>query len=52
MNIIHIVTVVVSVATGVYEVVVRVIPTVKNYSLLHKIIGVLQKVSEFLNITK
>lgn len=37
---------------GVYEVVVRAYPTVKNYSLVGKIINVLQFVSDFLNVKK
>lgn len=52
MDALHIAGVVVSVIAGVYEVVVRVIPTVKNYSFIGKIINVLKVLSDYLNITK
>lgn len=37
---------------GIYEAVVRVIPTVSNYSFIGKIIEILLWVSNFLNIKK
>jgi hypothetical protein len=39
-------------ALGVYELVVRLIPTVANYSLLGKIIACLKWISDNLNVTK
>jgi uncharacterized secreted protein with C-terminal beta-propeller domain len=52
MNTLHIAGLIVSVIAGVYEVVVRVIPTVGNYSFLGKIINALKVLSDYLNITK
>lgn len=37
---------------GIYEVIVRLIPTVKNYSWVGKIIEILQWLSNFLNLRK
>jgi len=37
---------------GIYEVVARLIPTIKNYSLIAKIINILVWVSDFLNRKK
>jgi hypothetical protein len=42
----------VAILAGVYEVIVRLIPTVSNYSLIGKIIEILKWVSDFLNNKK
>ena len=42
----------VALLAGIYEVVIRVIPTVANYSLLGKIIDLLKWLSEFFNRKK
>ena len=42
----------VALLTGIYEVVIRVIPTVANYSIIGKIIDGLKWLSEFLNRKK
>jgi len=44
--------VIVAIILGLYEVIVRIIPTVGNISLLHLIITVLQWLSDHLNVTK
>jgi hypothetical protein len=46
------VSVIVALLVGIYEVVVRVLPTVANYSLLGKVIDLLKWLSEFLNRKK
>lgn len=51
MNLDHI-GIIIAIIVGVYEVVVRSIPTVGNYSLLNTIIEILKKVSEFFNKKK
>ena len=43
---------VVALLAGVYEVVSRIIPTVKNYSFIEKVIEILLWVSNFLNRKK
>jgi hypothetical protein len=45
-------TIVIPVIIGLYEVIVRVIPTVGNISLIGKIIDFLKWVSDHLNNTK
>jgi len=53
VNIWHILwSIVVPIIAGLYEVVIRVIPTVKNYSIIGKIIEILLWVSNFLNNKK
>lgn len=52
MDVLHTAGIVVTIIAGVYEVIVRVIPTVGNYSFIGKIIEILKYVSEFLNIKK
>jgi len=37
---------------GIYEVIVRVIPTVSNLSIIGKLIAILKYVSDYLNIEK
>lgn len=37
---------------GIYEVLARLIPTVENWSILHKIITFLKLVSDTLNVKK
>jgi hypothetical protein len=44
--------IIVALLVGIYEVVIRVIPTVANYSLIGKIIDILKWLSEFLNRKK
>lgn len=48
----HILAIVLGVVAGLYDVVVRLIPTVGNYSILHKVIEILAWVSNFLNVKK
>jgi hypothetical protein len=43
---------VVSALLIVYEAVIRLVPTVKNNSLVHSIIVVLSSISDFLNVKK
>lgn len=43
---------VIALIIGLYEVIIRVIPTVGNYSLLKIIIDLLKWLSEHLNVTK
>ena len=43
---------VVGIILGVYEVIIRLIPTVKNYSLLGIIVNLLQWLNDNLNVTK
>jgi hypothetical protein len=45
-------TAIIALIVGAYEVVIRVIPTVSNYSLLHKIINLLSFVSVTFNRVK
>jgi hypothetical protein len=52
MDVLHIAGIVVSIVAGVYEVIVRVVPTVNNYSFIGKIINALKVLSDYLNITK
>lgn len=52
MNPIELAGIVVSIIAGVYEVVIRIIPTVGNYSILAKIINLLKIISDYLNVTK
>ena len=47
-----ILTIVVSVVAGIYEILVRLIPTVGNYSWIAKIIDILKWLSDFLNRKK
>ncbi len=47
-----IVTIVIPILAGLYEVIVRVIPSVGNYSFIQKIIEILLWLSEFLNRKK
>jgi hypothetical protein len=42
----------VAILVGIYEVLIRLIPTVKNYSLLKIIIDLLKWLSDHLNTTK
>ena len=42
----------VALLAGIYEVVVRIIPSVANYSWIAKIIDILQWISNFLNRKK
>jgi len=44
--------IIVAIVAGVYEVLVRIIPTVKNYSFIGKIIEILLWLSNFLNRKK
>lgn len=43
---------VVAILAGLYEVIIRLIPTVGNYSIIGKIIEILKWVSDFLNRKK
>ena len=43
---------VVGIILGLYEVIIRLIPTVKNYSLLGIIVNLLQWLNDNLNVTK
>ncbi len=43
---------IVAILAGVYEVIVRLIPTVSNYSWIGKIIDILKWLSDFLNRKK
>jgi hypothetical protein len=43
---------IVAIIVGIYEAVVRLIPTVGNYSLLKIIIDLLKWLSDHLNVTK
>jgi hypothetical protein len=43
---------IVAIIAGLYEVIVRVIPTVTNYSLIGKVINILVWISDFLNRKK
>lgn len=43
---------IIALLAGIYEVVIRVIPTVNNYSFIGKIIDILKWLSEFLNRKK
>jgi hypothetical protein len=43
---------IVALLVGLYEVVIRVIPTVKDWSFLGKIIDIISWVSNFLNVRK
>jgi hypothetical protein len=53
VNVWHIVwAVVVPIIVGLYEVIVRIIPTVGNYSFIGKIIEILKWLSDFLNNKK
>jgi hypothetical protein len=45
-------TIVVPIIAGLYEVIVRIIPTVGNYSFIGKIIEILLWISNFLNNKK
>jgi hypothetical protein len=47
-----ILTVVIPIIAGLYEVIVRIIPSVGNYSFIQKIIEILLWLSEFLNRKK
>ncbi len=44
--------IIVALLAGIYEAVVRIIPTVKNYSFIGKIIEILLWVSNFLSVKK
>lgn len=44
--------IIVPIIAGLYEVIVRIIPTVKNYSVIGKIIEILLWLSNFLNNKK
>lgn len=44
--------VIVAILAGVYEVIARLIPTIKNYSFIGKIIEILLWISNFLNRKK
>jgi hypothetical protein len=53
VNVWHIIwTIVVPIIAGLYEVIVRIIPTVQNYSFIAKIIDILLWLSNFLNNKK
>lgn len=53
VNLWHIVwAIVIPIIAGLYEVIVRIIPTVKNYSFIGKIIEILLWISNFLNNKK
>lgn len=45
------VTTVILVIAGVYEVVARAVPTVKNWSILGNIVNILKIISDYLNST-
>ncbi|OGN89036.1 MAG: hypothetical protein A2Z74_07490 [Chloroflexi bacterium RBG_13_46_9] len=45
-------SVIIALLAGIYEVVIRAIPTVGNYSFIGKIIDILKWLSEFLNRKK
>lgn len=53
VNVWHIIwSIVVPIIAGLYEVIVRIIPTVKNYSIIGKIIEIILWISNFLNNKK
>lgn len=53
VNLWHIIwTIIVPIVAGLYEVIVRIIPSVKNYSFIGKIIEILLWLSNFLNNKK
>ena len=41
--------IIIALVIGIYEVIIRVIPTVSNYSIIHKIIQFLKLISDFFN---
>jgi hypothetical protein len=43
---------IVAILVGLYEVIIRIIPTIGNYSLLGKIVDIIKWVSDFLNRKK
>lgn len=43
---------VISAVLVVYEAVIRLVPTVRNNSLIHSIISILASISDFLNVKK
>jgi hypothetical protein len=43
---------IVAILAGIYEVIVRLIPTIANYSFIGKIIDILKWISDFLNRKK
>ena len=53
VNVWHLIwTIIVPIVAGLYEVIVRIIPSVKNYSFIGKIIEILLWLSNFLNNKK